>query len=74
MSNTISTTMAVAALRSKAQAGTLDVALAHALDGSGNLPDILVIAHSGIRCRYRLADSSFLWLVVVPSPVQASLA
>ena len=44
MSNTISTTMAVAALRSKAQAGTLDVALAHALDGSGNLPDILVLS------------------------------
>lgn len=60
MSNTISTTLAVAALRSKAQAGTLDVALAHALDGSGNLPDILVIATQASA-----VDTGCLFLVPV---------
>ena len=67
MSNTISTTMAVAALRSKAQAGTLDVALAHALDGSGNLPDILVIATQASA-----VDTCCLFLVPVAGRVSAS--
>ena len=60
MSTPVSTTAAVADLRSKAQAGTLNVALAHALDGSAQLPDVLVIATSAPA-----SDAGCLFLVPV---------
>ena len=62
MSNPISTTAAVADLRAKAKAGTLDVALAHDLDASGKLPDILVIATQAAA-----SDTGCLFLVPVAS-------
>ena len=62
MSNPISTTAAVAELRAKAKAGTLDVALAHDLDASGKKPDILVIATQAAAF-----DTGCLFLVPVAS-------
>ncbi|MBQ8665182.1 MAG: hypothetical protein IJ474_05310 [Mailhella sp.] len=60
MSTPISTTAAVADLRNKAQAKTLNVSLAHELDASGQCPDILVIAAEAPA-----SDAGCLFLVPV---------
>lgn len=60
MSTPINTTVAVADLRSKARAGTLNVALGHALDSNAQLPDVLVIAASAPA-----SDTGCLFLIPV---------